>query len=148
VHSRSEPPAARSPRRRRQQVVQLSQANGRTEPEDTEASARLSVIRAFSAGILARPLFCMLCARTGPKALVLHHHSYRVEDHLDTVALCRGCHYRVHSGLIPEPATGRYRDDAAQFPARPVRQLTSSELAENSRLTARALAYAAARVSP
>lgn len=40
-----------------------------------------------------------------------HHWSYAPEHRLDVIALCLGCHMRIHYGTLPEPRTGRIYDN-------------------------------------
>ena len=46
-------------------------------------------------------------AKNGAAGIHQHHWSYRPEHMKDTIPLCRSCHRRVHTGVIPEPRTGR-----------------------------------------
>ena len=80
----------------------------------TKDDARIAVARACTDGLIPRrPPACEVCGATGHIvgcrwSIVLHHHSYEVENHLDVTALCRRCHGLVHRGRIPEPVPHLY----------------------------------------
>jgi hypothetical protein len=65
-------------------------------------AAHAAVTQAVKAGRLPLGLCETGCGRA---ATDRHHFDY--SRPLDVIGLCRGCHRRVHTGLIPEPHTGR-----------------------------------------
>jgi hypothetical protein len=110
-----------------------------------------AVRRAVLAGTLAqRPPACEVCGKAGELqgklgstvraaaatqnwSIAYHHHSYLPEHQLDVVAVCHGCHHRIHRGRLPEPLTGQRRTDGrvrtVKAVARRVESITPEELA-------------------
>jgi hypothetical protein len=60
--------------------------------------AKYDVHNAIRSGILKKATNCICCRITNPtKEYVYHHFSYKVENRLNVMPLCKKCHARIHS---------------------------------------------------
>tara|TARA_R110002153_G_scaffold218217_1_gene370665 strand:- start:331 stop:1233 length:903 start_codon:yes stop_codon:yes gene_type:complete len=68
------------------------------EDHPRERAARSAVYNATKSGKLVRPEVCSECGVT-PDKIYGHHWSYEVENQLDVVWCCNGCHRKIHDTL-------------------------------------------------
>ena len=60
-------------------------------------NARKCVSRAIENKTISRPSNCSMCGGSSDRAIEAHHHSYKKENWLDVIWVCRGCHNKIHT---------------------------------------------------